>query len=73
MGGLFVSGYEEWRRERGCERKKHAFPAEHLAERFALACSWANPDAPQLHPYRCEFCDAWHVTSHETTTKEGAA
>lgn len=54
--------YSEWVRMRGCERK-HRFVTEGLARNFCMLRSWADPAAPLLHPYRCEYCDDWHTTS----------
>jgi hypothetical protein len=51
--------YEEWRRHRGCTRKKRF---DHQLEANAAALrSWRH--GYRATPYPCEFCRGWHLTS----------
>lgn len=49
------------RRRRGCTSKKR-YLSQDTAARMAAALSIFRDRA--LSPYRCEFCDGYHLTTH---------
>ena len=48
-------------------KRKYATEGEALA---TAAHQIATANAPQLRTYRCQWCDAWHLTKAEGKTKK---
>lgn len=59
-----ISEYEEhlhyeWRRERSCLRKK---PYGSRRQAWGASLDVQNSWGMRTWPYKCEFCDGWHLT-----------